>query len=143
MKTALQHARDRMRITTRVDHGRILAAHCAALDLPAPVLEYPFWKGRQFKFDLAWPARRFACEVEGVTYKPHSHELGGRHVSAKGFQQDLEKYAEAAAQGWIVLRVLPFHVKSGAAVTWIERILAHEACPFCDGTGRVHEGVEE
>lgn len=132
MRTALQHARDRMRTHTRaivrpLTPTQQLAWSCRLVGLPDPVPEYRFWEGRKFAFDLAWPAVKVAVEVEGVTYTKGSYQLGGRHVSARGFRQDLVKYAEAAAQGWVVLRVLPLHIKTGEAITWVQRVLQTRA----------------
>ena len=86
--------------------------------------------GRRFRADFAWLSERLLVEIEGVVFpkKPRDlqvsdHRLGGRHVSAKGFERDIEKYAEAVALGYRVLRVMPKHVQSGQALTWIERAL--------------------
>ena len=42
--------------------------------------------------------RKIAIESEGGTW------IGGRHTRGVGFANDAEKYNEAAALGWIVLR---------------------------------------
>jgi len=99
--------------------GDLLIGQIRALRLPLPVREFRFCPGRRFAFDLAWPDRLLACEIEGVTF--HGGMLGGRHVSTKGFELDCRKYAEAWVLGWRVLRVMPAHVRSGAAVGWLER----------------------
>lgn len=101
-----------------------LALQCRAAGLALPVHEYPFWPGRRFRFDLCWLSHWLAVEIEGVVYsRRRGSTLGGRHVSASGFQRDIEKYAEAAARGWLVLRVLPRHVHDGRALLWVERVL--------------------
>ena len=83
---------------------------------------------REFRFDSR---RRWRCdfrlancllvECEGTTF--YGNHLG-RHQSAKGFDADCEKYAEALCQGWRVLRVTAKHIKSGQAIAWIERAIA-------------------
>lgn len=48
---------------------------------------------------------------------------GGRHSTGPGIEKDCEKYSNAAAMGWSVLRVTSDHVKSGQAVDWIGKAL--------------------
>ena len=62
-----------------------------------------------------------AVEVDGGVW------TGGRHVTGSGATKDAEKFSEAAALGWRVLRVTPAHVESGQAVAWLERALAVRA----------------
>ena len=80
--------------------------------------EYRFHPVRKWRFDLAWPALMVACEVEGGTWN------GGRHTRGAGFEADCEKYAIAAIEGWIVVRVTSGMIASGAALTLIEQALA-------------------
>lgn len=90
-----------------------------ALKLPAPVAQYRFAPPRRWTFDLCWPDRRLACEVEGGIFI----RGGGRHNRAQGFEKDCEKYSEAAIRGFAVLRVTTGQVKRGDAVRLIERAL--------------------
>jgi hypothetical protein len=98
---------------------------CSALKLPEPVREFHFHPSRNWAFDFAWPELKVALEKEGVVYpkEPGDHRLGGRHTSVRGFTGDIEKYAEAFALGWRVLRVMPKHIDSGQAMIWIESAL--------------------
>lgn len=118
------------------------------LGLPAPVREYVFHPTRRWRFDLAWPDRLIAVEIEGIVFPQRGDEdrskLGGRHVSPAGFRADCVKYGEAFARGWIVLRVLPDQVTTGDAVRWLEmRLLerydagtmAPQTAPRNDSTG--------
>lgn len=68
---------------------------------------------RKWRFDLAWPERRLAVEVDGGIW------TGGRHTSGKGYTNDCEKVNTATVEGWRVLRVVPAQIKSGQAVEWI------------------------
>ena len=52
--------------------------------------EYRFHPTREWRFDFAIPAVRVAIEVEGGVWK-----------------RDMEKYNEAAACGWLVIRTIP------------------------------------
>jgi very-short-patch-repair endonuclease len=85
--------------------------------LPAPTAEFRFHPTRRWRFDFAWPDRSIAVEVDGAIF------VGGRHTRGIGVEKDCEKYAEAMLAGWRVLRVSTNQVKSGQALTWIERLL--------------------
>lgn len=80
-------------------------------------LEHRFHPVRKWRFDLAWPERMVALEVEGGVF------TGGRHTTPQGFTNDCTKYNTATLLGWRVLRVTGEQVKSGQALTWIEELL--------------------
>ena len=90
-----------------------------------PVREYQFAKPRRWRFDLAWPVHfrlgqasiSLAVEVEGGTW------TRGRHTRGKGYEGDCRKYNSAAIAGWTVLRYTTDMVRSGEALTQIERVL--------------------
>ena len=65
------------------------------------VAEHRFHATRKWRFDYAVPSLRIALEVEGGVW------TGGRHTSGAGFLRDIEKYNEAALNGWLVLRCTP------------------------------------
>lgn len=88
--------------------------------LPDPVEEYRFAPPRRWRFDLAWPDRMLAVEVEGGVW------TGGRHTRPTGYLKDIEKYNEAAMLGWRLVRVTTQMIKSGEALTLIERALTQE-----------------
>lgn len=77
------------------------------------VKEYKFHPSRAWRFDFAIPECRVAVEVEGGVFN------GGRHIRPDGFLRDMEKYNEAAAAGWLVLRVLPSELLSVRTVLLI------------------------
>ena len=117
-----------------------LAWQVAAAGLPVPVAEHPFAAelGRRWRFDLAWPDRRLAVEIEGGLFGrggkgsnapcPACGQVpAGAHRSVDGVLRDMEKYNHAALLGWRVLRVLPGQVESGEALALIERALAGRA----------------
>lgn len=97
-----------------------LAVQIRAAKLPEPVKEWRFAPPRRWRFDLAWPSRSLALEIEG------GHWINGRHNRASGFIKDMEKYNEAALSGWKVLRVTTDMVKDGSALNLIERALGIE-----------------
>src|SRR5678815_1231604 len=61
---------------------------------PRPQREYRFHDARKWRFDFAWPEIKLAVEIEGQ----------GRHQTFIGFRRDCDKYNEALALGWRVLR---------------------------------------
>ena len=85
--------------------------------LPEPVREHRFHPVRRWRFDLAWPDRRVAFEIEGVTHE------GGRHQRIAGFTGDIKKYNEAVLAGWTLIRATPAMVRTGAAFAVIARAL--------------------
>lgn len=88
-------------------------------ELPAPEREVAFAKsiGRRWRFDLAWPDRLLAAEVEGGTW------AGGRHTRGSGFEKDCEKYNTAVEMGWAVVRFTSTMINSGAALATLTRLL--------------------
>lgn len=95
-----------------------------ALEFPEWVEEHRFHPSRKWRMDFAWPAQRVACEVEGGTW------IHGRHNRPTGFAADCEKYNEAAADGWTVIRVTAEHINDGRATNWLQRVLACGKVPF-------------
>jgi very-short-patch-repair endonuclease len=98
-----------------------LAFQIRAASLPPPQREYRFDESpdkRRWRFDFAWPDRRFAVEVEGLTRQ------GGRHQTIGGFEKDAEKYHAAMLQGWTVYRCTAQLIRSGLALDLIELMLS-------------------
>lgn len=84
------------------------------MGLPEPSTEYKFHAERRWRFDYAWPDAKVALEVEGGVW------VGGRHTSAKGFLNDIEKYNAATVLGWKVLRCTPQMLRTLATVKMIK-----------------------
>lgn len=80
--------------------------------------EYYFARPRRWRFDIAFVKHLVAIEVEGGGW------VNGRHVRGSGFARDLRKYGEAAARGWIVLRVDGAMIEDNSAVEYAKRILS-------------------
>ena len=84
-----------------------------ALKLDAGMVrEHRFDAVRGWRFDFAFPATKWALEVEGGTWS------GGRHTRGKGYEEDCSKYAAATLAGWRVLRATSGQVKDGTALRW-------------------------
>ena len=75
--------------------------------------EVRFHDERRWRFDLALPQESppLAIEIEGF----------GRHQSMGGFVKDIEKYGEAFALGWNVLRVTRAMIADGTALDVLAR----------------------
>ena len=63
--------------------------------------EFRFHPQRRWRADFAHLPSRTLIEIEGGIY------VQGRHNRAAGFAADLEKYLEAALDGWRVVRLGP------------------------------------
>ena len=86
---------------------------------PLPTREFRFHPMRRYRFDMAWPDKRLAVEVDGGIWKGKY----GRHTSPKGFVSDCDKTNLAQLLGWTVLRIPGPDVKSGHALNLIEHAL--------------------
>lgn len=104
------------RIKARSYAEDIFALHCKLRKLPEPDREYRFHPERRWRFDFAWPTKKVAIEVEGGTW------TNGRHSRGNGFENDCEKYNEAAILGWTVLRFTTRQVKRGIAIDTVMRL---------------------
>lgn len=60
--------------------------------------EYRFHPVRRWRFDAAFPDKMAALEIEGGVW------VYGRHNRASTFENDMDKYNEAAILGWAVIR---------------------------------------
>ena len=88
-----------------------------AAGLPDPEREYRFDDDRRFRFDFAFPAHRFGIECHGGIWNK------GRHVRGYGIRSDCEKRNLAQLQGWDVFEFTPEQIKSGEALTVIEKAI--------------------
>ena len=61
--------------------------------------EFRFHSTRRWRFDYAFPTLKIAVEVDGGVW------TGGRHINPAGYINDMEKLNNAAAMGWLVLRI--------------------------------------
>ncbi len=72
--------------------------------------EYRFHPKRRWRFDAAFPEAKVAIEIEGGVW------IRGRHNRASGFLKDCEKYNEAAALGWRIIRTPWEWIEDGSIV---------------------------
>lgn len=105
-------------MSAKIDvHAEHLAFQCKGIGLPEPVREFRFSPLRRWRFDLAFPDRKIAVEIDGGIWTQ------GRHSRGTGYAADCEKLARAAILGWRVLRFPVAWVKSGRAIGYLEEVL--------------------
>lgn len=95
---------------------KVVLAYFKDCGLPEPDIEYQFAWPRRWKFDFSW--RKLALEVEGAVW------IQGRHTRGSGFVKDMEKYNEAAARGYRIIRVQPKDLCTQETVDLIKRCLS-------------------
>lgn len=95
----------------------LLAFQLRAMNIPHE-REVAFCPGRRWRADFR--VGDVLIEIEGGAW------TGGRHVRGAGFEADCEKYAEAVALGYRVLRVTPGMVNSGQALDYVLRVVGQE-----------------
>lgn len=95
----------------------LFALHVRAHKLPSVEREFRFHPVRKWRFDFAWPAQKFAVEIDGGLW------VNGRHSRAKGLMADMEKRNAAQELGWMVFHFPPQQVKSGEAIETVARLL--------------------
>ncbi|ENN6004701.1 DUF559 domain-containing protein [Acinetobacter baumannii] len=95
----------------------VLATHLKACKISFEQ-EYKFHPTRKWRADFLLTGTKILVEVEGGIWS------GGRHTRGKGYLGDMEKYNEAAAMGYKVLRFSTEQVKSGLAIQQIEKIVS-------------------
>lgn len=85
------------------------------------VKEHKFHPTRKWRFDYAIPEHKIAIEVEGGVW------TGGRHISPKGFLNDMEKYNTATIMGWRVLRTIPDELCNNTTLQMVRDIMAQHS----------------
>lgn len=93
-----------------------LAFHFRCANL-VPEREYRFHPERKWRFDFAFPDVKVAVECEGGVF------VKGAHTRGVHFLSDCEKYNAAIELGWAVLRYAASHVRDGAALSQVQRVL--------------------
>ena len=83
------------------------------------VKEYKFHELRRWRFDYAIIDLKIAIEVEGGVWMAKS-----RHTSSKGFIADMQKYNNATALGWRLIRIVPNDYES--ALKFIKMIIEND-----------------
>lgn len=97
--------------------------------LPTPEREFRFHEHRKFRLDFAWPALRWAVEIEGGIYR------GGGHTHVKDLKRDMVKGNLLAMGGWRLLRFHGDQVRSGEAVATIKQALSDSSAAHDGAAG--------
>ena len=85
--------------------------------IPDPTFEYKFHPKRRFRWDLCWPDKMLAVEVQGAIW------IKGGHSTGRGITRDCEKLDEGVKLGWKVLHFTKEQIESGYAVETIKEAL--------------------
>ena len=85
--------------------------------LPEPETQAMLIPGRKWRWDLAWPSKRLAVEVQGGIW------TRGKHGRGSGILNDMDKLNAAQLAGWRVLQFAVNHIDSGEAVALIEKAI--------------------
>ena len=88
-----------------------------ALKLTNYKREFVFHPIRKWRFDFWFPEKKLAVELHGAIYTQ------GRHSRGAGIEGDMEKINTAQEMGYSVLCFSAGMVKTGEAVTQVERML--------------------
>jgi len=81
------------------------------------VKEFKFHPIRKWRFDYAIPSLKIAIEQDGGIW------ISGRHNHPQGYINDMEKFNEATALGWVVLKFTPQNICSNEAIEVIKRTI--------------------
>lgn len=109
----------------RVNWNTVLLEQIRLAGLPEPVREYVFHANRNWRFDFCWRSDGLlvACEIEGGIWMQTDTGRSKGHAHPERFEQDCEKYNEAALYGWTLIRVTPDMIRDGRAIDWLDRAL--------------------
>jgi very-short-patch-repair endonuclease len=88
-----------------------------AIGLSLPERQAKIISDRKFRWDFAWLDRKLTVEIQGGIWSGGAHSRGG------GIQRDYEKNNLAVLAGWRCLYFTTADVKSGLALSVLERIL--------------------
>jgi hypothetical protein len=108
-----------------INWNKVLLEQIRLAELPEPLQEYVFHANRNWRFDFCWREGGLlvACEVEGGIWMQTETGRSKGHAHPERFEQDCEKYNEAALYGWTLIRVTPVMIRDGRAIDWLDRAL--------------------
>lgn len=115
--------RQPVKVPAKQSYNRqVVVAFFAEHGIWEPAFELQFCKDRKWRFDMAWEhdmpgGGGLALEVEGGVW------TAGGHTRGSGFVRDMEKYNEASALGWRVIRCQPADLCTKDMADLIKRCL--------------------
>ena len=83
-------------------------------DIPPAVFEYKFHATRRWRFDLCWPDKKLAVEVDGGIWVAGGHNRGAQ------IKKDWEKRNTATTMGWRILYCEPRDLCTAATVKMVK-----------------------
>lgn len=95
----------------KLDPTTLLMLQLSSNGIPNPKREFKFHDIRKWRFDLAWPDKKVAIEIDGGAFAFG----GGKHMQPR----DLEKLNTAAAMGWKVYRFSPEMIRKSMAIKFL------------------------
>lgn len=114
------------RLRQPVNWNTVLLEQIILAGLPKPMSECRFHVERKWRFDFCWRPQLVACEIEGGIWMQTETGRSKGHAHPTRFENDCEKYNEAALYGWLLIRVTPAMVRDGRALDWLERALLED-----------------
>lgn len=90
------------------------------MGIPEPVYELKYHPTRKWRWDLCWPDKLVALEVNGGIF------IRGRHSRGAALLKEWEKLNTAASLGWRVLFCQPADLCTNDMAEVIIKTLNHE-----------------
>ena len=116
-----------LQLRGRIDYKAELESQMRHEGLNTYEREFKFNESRGWRFDYCFVQEKVAVEYEGGIF-----EKQGGHKSVSGIMRDIEKYNEAALEGYTVIRVTAQSVASRSAIRYIFRALDKARCAKID-----------
>jgi len=116
-KTKIKTAQEQLKEIKESPLERAILTQIKMYGLPEPETQAKIIPGRKWKWDLAWPSKRLAVEIQGGIW------TGGKHGRGAGIVKDMDKLNAATLAGWRVLQFANTHIRSGKAVALIEKAI--------------------
>jgi very-short-patch-repair endonuclease len=85
--------------------------------------QYQCVPDRNYRFDIAFPHEKIACEINGGLFMKTAEGDARGHANPRSIIRDYEKANAAVVAGWRVLTFAPKHVESGEALVTILKAL--------------------
>lgn len=92
-------------------------AYCRASGVPAPVREYHFCDGRQWRADFAWPEQMIILEVQGGAF------VNGGHTRGPAYVKEMERTNTAALLGWRMFFTTPKNLMTELTMRMLKQAL--------------------
>lgn len=92
-----------------------------ASNLPKPTLQFKAIAGRDFAWDMGWPAHMLLLEINGGTW------IGGGHSTGAGQRRDSIKQNLAVLHGFKTMAITTDMIHDGTALAMLEAFFQHRS----------------